>query len=85
MIFQPEGGVNQRVVLRHRTHFEPDALQSTQIVQSRILRYIIIVIPDESAAQRREIGQEDKENDQAALPDRQHSPTNEHWPGKGLL
>jgi len=51
MIFQPEGGVHHGIVLRHGAHFEPDALQSTQIVQGRIMRYIRIIVPDETAAQ----------------------------------
>ena len=85
MMFQPERCVHHRVILRHGAHFEPETLQSTQIVQGRILCYIIIIIPDEPAAQRRKISQEDKENNQAALPDRQHSATNEHSPGERLL
>lgn len=82
MIFQPECCMHHRVILRHCAHLEPETLKSTQIVQGRILRDIIIIIPDEPTAQRRKISQKDKENDQAALPDRQHSATNEHLPGK---
>ena len=84
MIFQPESGMHHGIVLRHGAHFEPDALQSTQIVQGQIVCDINVIIPDETAVQRRKIGQADQENDQAALPDRQHSSTNEHLPGEVL-
>ena len=85
MIFQPEGGVHHWVILRHGAHFEPDALQSTQIVQGRIFCHINIIIPDEPAAQRRQIGQKDKKNDQAAPPYRQRSSANKHSLREGLL
>jgi hypothetical protein len=44
-----------------------------------------IIVPDETSTQGGEIGQEDKENDQGALPDWQRSSTNGHSLGEGLL
>ena len=85
MIFQPEGGVHHWVILRHGTHFEPDALQSTRIVQGRIFCHIRIIVPDETVTQRREISQQDKESDQGAMPDRPHSSTHGQLPGEGLV
>ena len=66
MIIHPETCERQRVILRRGPRRKPDLPQSCPIVQGRILRYISIIVPDETAAQCGEIGQEDKENDQGA-------------------
>lgn len=71
------------IILRHGAHFEPDAPQSIRIMQGRVGGHIRIVVPDEPVAQGREIGQQNQENDQTALPDRQRAPGKEHAPGEG--
>ncbi len=58
MILEPKGAVNQGIVLGHRADFEPDAIQAMQVVQGGISGDIIVIIPNETAAQCRQVGGE---------------------------
>ena len=50
VVFDPERGVNQRVVLRRRSRVGPDSQESMKRSEVYVLRYVVIVIPDEAGS-----------------------------------
>jgi len=46
MVFQPEAGMNERVILRSRGKLEPASPQAMKVAERRVVRDIVIVVPN---------------------------------------
>src|SRR4051812_44000465 len=46
MVFQPEAGMNERVILRSGGKVEPDSPESVKVAQRRVMRDVVIVVPN---------------------------------------
>jgi len=57
LILDPEGRVDQRVVLRNGPDLAPDPSQSRNRPQGQVVGHVIVVVPDVAALQRGEVGE----------------------------
>ena len=81
MILEPEGRMNERIVLGNRTDFEPDSIKTVQIAQGGILCDIIIIVPNEAAPQRGKIGNDGYYQEEEI---RENGMSNDCLPGAGF-
>jgi hypothetical protein len=66
VVLDPEGGEDQRIVLRRGTRLGPDLLQAGGRAEQAVLGHIRVVIPDEPGAQGRNVGYDRHQDDQAS-------------------
>ena len=52
MILEPEGRMNEGVVLGNGADLEPDSVETVQIAQRGVLGNIIVIVPNKAATQR---------------------------------
>lgn len=69
-VLHPEGGVEDRIVLLRRSHFEPDAAQPCEGLQLRLGDMARLVVPDEIPAQSGLVNDQGREEQQEAQPDK---------------
>ena len=66
MIFDPEGGMDQRIILRRRRGMNPDGQQTGQRAEKRIAGDILRIVPDESGgADDRDVNAQHQGDDRA--------------------
>src|SRR5581483_10836552 len=73
VIFQPEGGMNEGIVLRYRSGFEPDLPQPVQAAQGFVLDDVGVIVPNKTSGQRRQVreqGQRGQRQPQPSTPTR---------------
>src|SRR4051812_30083635 len=46
MVFQPEAGMNERVILRSGGKVEPDSPEPVKVAQGGVVRDVVIVVPN---------------------------------------
>ena len=66
-VLHPERAVQEGIVLLGCPEFGPNPGQSAERAQRR-RRYIVAVVPDELARERRQVGHEGREDDQRREP-----------------
>ncbi len=63
LMLEPEARERERVILRRRARFEPDAREAVRVVERRVVRDVVVVVPDEAGPVRRSVGDE-REDDE---------------------
>ena len=58
LVLDPEGRVDQRIVLGRRAEIEPDAPQAIEVAQGFVVLDVIVVVPDEVSADGRPVSHE---------------------------
>src|SRR5581483_450576 len=58
MVFQPETGMHQRIILGRGVYLGPDMPQPVQVAKGGVLGHIGVVVPNKSALERGEIGEQ---------------------------
>src|SRR6185437_6239362 len=63
VVFDPECGVNERIVLRRRGGFEPDVAQASGRAERLVFGDVLVIVPDVGRSERGEVGGDGREDE----------------------
>ena len=63
VVFEPEGGVNEGIILRRRGGFEPDVTQAGGGAEGGVFGNVLVVVPDVGRSERGKVGGDGREDE----------------------